>query len=188
MIFKEIIDVLLSIIIVLFMLPLFLIVSILIILDSKGPVLFVQQRVGKNLKIFKIYKFRTMHVYNRAGSSFRTEKNDSRITKVGKILRKLSIDELPQLINVLKGEMSLIGPRPEVPEQENDYIDKVKYFFRHKFKPGISGYAQVKFRSNANFHQRLAADIFYINNLSFYLDLKILIATFSVVFLRKGVV
>lgn len=161
--------------------PLFFIIAVLIKLDSKGPVFFLQERLGKNGEVFKIYKFRTM-VENAEdkGSGLSVKKNDLRITRAGNILRKTSIDELPQLFNVLKGEMSLVGPRPPVPYfpyKYSDYSDKQK--LRFNVKPGITGYAQVNGRNKLSWDERIEYDVKYVINYNFLFDIKILFMTFK---------
>ncbi len=179
--------------------PIMLITAIAIKLNSKGPILFIHlddgarvKRVGINNKLFNFYKFRSMYpnVHNlryteladqntRNGSPLVKIKNDPRVTKVGKFIRKTSIDELPQLLNVIKGEMSLVGPRPHLPEEV------AKYQKHHKFvltiKPGISGLAQASGRSELDFEQEVKLDTYYIENWSLWLDIKIIIKTILVV-------
>lgn len=171
------------------LLPLFLIISILIKFDSKGPVFFVQERLGKDGKVFKIYKFRTMiDGAINMGSGLRTEEGDFRITRVGNILRKTSLDELPQLINVLKGDMSLIGPRPPVPyhpKNYEEYSDEEKK--RFSVRPGITGYAQAVLRNGASWDERIKLDLIYVDKMSFTFDLYILFLTFLTVVRGKNV-
>lgn len=178
--------------------PLFILIFILIKLDSKGPVLFSQIRVGQKGKKFKIFKFRSM-VYNaeslksklyfqnqrKDGPLFKIE-NDPRITKFGKILRKTSLDELPQLINVFLGDMSLVGPRPHLPEEVKNYKDDWKFLL--SIKPGMSGYSQIKGRSTLNFQLEYLYDVYYIENWSFFLDIYIIIKTMLLVFNDKNAV
>ena len=162
--------------------PVFLICAILIKLTSPGPVYFVQERIGYNQKPFKIYKFRTMDQNSKEGW---TVENDPRVTKIGKFLRKSSLDELPQLINVLKGEMSLVGPRPE----QTTYVNKFKkiipkYMIKHRVRPGITGLAQVNgLRGDTSIEERIRLDIYYIENWNPFLDLKIMVMT---LFNREG--
>lgn len=169
--------------------PLLLLISLLIKMTSKGPVLFKQERLGQNGKIFIIYKFRTM--INKAidvGSGLHTYANDPRITKLGKVLRKTSLDELPQLINILKGDMSFIGPRPPVtyyPQSYEDYSEESKK--RFLLKPGITGYAQVKVRNNANWDEKMAFDLIYIYQFSFKLDLIIFLKTLKVLITEENI-
>lgn len=156
----------------------------LIKLDSKGPVFFNQERVGEDGELFTIYKFRTMveNAENK-GSGYYVKKNDNRITKIGNFLRKTSLDELPQLINVLKGDMSLVGPRPTLEYQVEEYDDFERK--RLKMKPGITGWAQVNGRNNLSWPEKIKLDVWYFNNWSFLLDLKILFRTFIILFTHK---
>lgn len=176
---KVILDKFFSIILLILLFPLFLIIGVLIKLDSKGPVFFIQERVGKDGKIFRAYKLRTM-VENaeKYGLGHEIEKNDSRITRVGKYLR-WGIDELPQLINVFRGEMSMVGPRPTLLYQVNQYTKREKQ--RLKMKPGITGWALINGRNSLSWQEKINLDIWYINHFSLYLDIKILIKTLFVV-------
>lgn len=183
---KRIIDFLFSLIILLILLPLFLVVAILIKLDSKGPVIFKQSRLGKDGNVFKVWKFRTMiDNAEKMGTGLTTAQNDPRITRVGKILRKASIDELPQLINVLKGDMSFIGPRPAPVHHLKQYNENERQ--RLKVLPGITGWAQVNGRNILTWPERIEKDIWYVNNISFLLDLKIAFKTIKVVLFSEGV-
>ncbi|WP_275580786.1 sugar transferase [Aquibacillus albus] len=179
--------------------PVFLIVSVFYMFgDSKGPLLFKQQRYGKNGQLFNIYKFRSMVVnadeklkknqvlYQKyLDNNYKLEpEEDPRITKLGRFLRKTSLDELPQLINVLKGDMSLVGPRPIVEEELKEYGSRSYEFL--SAKPGVTGYWQVSGRSEVGYPERVDLELYYVYNQSFYLDVKILVQTFLVVFLRKG--
>ncbi|NLM13955.1 MAG: sugar transferase [Epulopiscium sp.] len=166
--------------------PIFLIIALGIKLTSKGPVFFIQERVGKDGKDFKIYKFRTM-VQNaeHMGTGIYTEENDPRITKIGRFLRKTSLDELPQLINILKGDMSIIGPRPTLRYQVDKY--NAYQMGRLKMRPGVTGLAQVNGRNSLPWSKRIEYDIEYVNNYSLWLDLKIMIKTIKVVLTAEGV-
>lgn len=159
----------------------FFIIGFLIKIDSKGPIFFKQERVGENGDLFVIYKFRTMvkNAENK-GSGYRVENKDPRITGVGNLLRKTSLDELPQLINVLKGDMSLVGPRPTLEFQVKDYDEYQEQ--RLKVKPGITGLAQVNGRASLNWDQRIEYDIYYVENRNFLMDFKIILKTFVVLF------
>jgi len=188
-ILKRIIDVFGSLICIIIFSPVFIMAPILIRLDSKGPVFFKQKRVGKDGKYFIAYKFRSM-VYNADKISKKDysaeelldlifqEKDDPRITRIGKILRR-GFDELPQLFNVLKGDMSLVGPRPEIPEIVKLYKGKQK--IRLKVKPGITGLAIINGRGDIPLEETINYDIEYIENWSLWLDLKILIKTLYVI-------
>ena len=173
-------------IILLTVIPVLIVVPIVIKLTSKGPAVFKQERVGRNGKVFKIYKFRTMRIPEDAldenGEPLPPKK---RITKVGKFLRKTSLDELMQLFNVLNGTMSIIGPRPTLPKQVEKYTDYHKR--RHEMRPGVTGWAQVNGRNNINWSQKIELDIEYIDNFSLWMDIKILFKTVGVVFKRDGI-
>ena len=174
--------------------------SILIKLDSEGPVFFVQERLGENGKIFKCIKFRTMYINNEEilkkflqqnkealleWQTFKKlKKDDPRITRIGKILRKTSLDELPQIFNVLKGEMSLVGPRPYLPSEEKDMGDYKDYILLTR--PGITGLWQVSGRNELTFEERLKLDTWYVLNWSLWLDVMILFKTIKVVFKKEG--
>lgn len=160
--------------------PLFIIISILVKISSKGPVLLKQERVGLNNKTFMLLKFRTMYVQeSKQSDTVWTTKKDPRVTPVGRVLRKLSLDEIPQFINVLTGKMSVVGPRPERPFWVEQFKEKYKgYMQRHGMKAGITGWAQVHgLRGDTSIEERVAADIYYIENWSFLLDLKIIFLT-----------
>jgi lipopolysaccharide/colanic/teichoic acid biosynthesis glycosyltransferase len=185
-ILKRIIDVVGSGIGLIILFPIFVIIGILIKINSKGPVFFVQARVGKDGKIFKAYKLRTM-VDNaeKIGLRYKIKKDDERITRIGKYLR-WGIDELPQLINVFKGEMSIVGPRPALPHQVERYSMQERR--RLEVKPGITGWALVNGRNKLSWPERIKLDIWYIDNWSLWLDLKILFNTvWVVIFTREGV-
>jgi len=186
---KKLGDYITSFVLFILLLPLMTLVAILIKLTSKGPVFYYQERVGMDGKKFKMHKFRTM-VYNAEEKTgpVMSQPGDSRVTKLGRILRKFSIDEIPQLLNVLKGEMSLIGPRPERPVFVKDFIEKIpKYMLRHKVKSGITGWAQVHgLRQDTPIDKRLEYDFYYIQNWSVALDLKILWKTLKKGFIDKN--
>lgn len=186
LIIKRIIDFLFSLFLIILLFPSMIIIAILIKLDSKGPIIFKQPRIGKNGVIFKVWKFRTM-VDNaeKIGTGLTTAENDPRITRIGKILRKTSIDELPQLINVLKGDMSFIGPRPAPVIHLERYNQVEKN--RLKVLPGITGWAQVNGRNKLTWPERIEKDIWYVNNVSIWIDLKILVKTVKVVLLSEGI-
>lgn len=186
---KNIFDIIVALIMIIILSPLFLIISILIKVDSKGPVFFKQERLGKNGQVFEIYKFRTMcDNAVTIGSGIFTFENDPRITKIGKILRKTSLDEIPQLINILKGEMSFIGPRPPLPHHPNKYENyPEKQKERFLMKPGITGLAQAIGRNSFTWDERIELDVEYINNFNIFLDLKIYIMTVLSVLGKKGI-
>lgn len=188
---KRVLDILCSLIGLIILFPILAIVAILIKVDSKGPILFSQKRVGLNGYIFKMYKFRSMvidaeELKNRlkeqnemSGPMFKI-KNDPRITKIGRFIRKTSIDELPQLINILKGEMSLVGPRPSLPNEVLEFEPWMKR--RLEVKPGLTCYWQVMGRNSIGFEEWMKLDVKYVKNRSFLLDLKLIFKTFFVLF------
>lgn len=159
--------------------PLMLAVSILIKIDSRGPVIFRQKRIGRNGKVFEIYKFRSMCVgAEKTGSGVYSGKGDARVTRIGKILRATSIDELPQLLNILKGEMSFVGPRPSLtyhPWKYEEYTDFQKRMF--EVRPGITGWAQVNGRKDVEWHKRIELNVWYVDHMSLLLDIKIMFMT-----------
>lgn len=159
--------------------PLLLAVSILIKIDSRGPVIFRQTRIGRNGKVFEIYKFRSMCVgAEKTSSGVYSGKGDARVTRIGKILRATSIDELPQLLNILKGEMSFVGPRPPLtyhPWKYEEYTDFQKRMF--EVRPGITGWAQVNGRKDVEWHKRIELNVWYVDHMSLLLDIKIMFMT-----------
>ncbi len=163
--------------------PLLLIIALAVKLSSRGPIIFQQIRSGLDCKPFTAYKFRTMvEGAEHIGLGYEVAENDSRITKVGKFLRDTSLDELPQLFNILKGEMSLIGPRPTIPSEVAKFTERQK--MRQQAKPGISGWAQVNGRNLLSWDEKIELDIWYVENWSFLLDLKILWKTIFVLLKR----
>jgi len=160
------------------------IIAILIKFDSRGPVIFKHKRVGKDGKIFLIYKFRTMVKDAPQIGPPLTEKNDPRITRIGYILRRTSLDELPELINVLKGEMSLVGPRPEIPSIVETYTDWQRKVLQ--VRPGITGFSQIHGRAERKIPSKLRLDNWYIKHQSLRLDLWIMAKTVIVVLTAKG--
>jgi len=182
---KEIFDKILSFLAFVVLLPIFLIVAILIKLDSKGPVFFIQERVGKDGKVFRVFKFRTMTLDAQEETKGKyIDKDNLYVTHFGKFLRRSGIDELPQLINVLKGEMSLVGPRPTLPYQVAKYNDYQRK--RLLMKPGITSWALIHGRNKLTWPERIKLDVWYIENWSFWLDIKILIKTVWVVAKGEG--
>lgn len=182
---KRIFDITASAIALCFFLPIFMIIAILIVLDDRGPVLYRQIRVGLNGQLFGMYKFRSMKVNADKIGPYFTSKDDPRITKVGKFLRKSSLDELPQLINVFLGHMSLVGPRPNVPQQESLYSPE-KWVKRNLVRPGITGLAQATQRSEATAEERDTLDLDYVDQVSVLFDLKIIILTIVQVITKGG--
>ena len=166
-----------------------LVTAILVKLSSPGPVIFKQERVGLHNKPFMMYKFRSMGVQKEEDEKGEwTTKNDPRVTKVGKIIRKTSIDELPQLFNVLSGKMSLVGPRPERPQFVEIFREEIpRYMVKHQVRPGMTGWAQVNgYRGDTSIRGRIDHDIYYIENWSLGLDIKILFLTIFKGFINKN--
>lgn len=156
-----------------------LVVALLVKLDSPGPVLFRQERIGRNGKVFTIYKFRSMCVNaEHTGSGVYSGKGDARVTRLGRILRATSIDELPQMLNILKGEMSFIGPRPPLtyhPWPLEEYSEEQLRMF--EVRPGVTGWAQVHGRKNVEWHERIKLNVWYVDHVSLLLDVKIFLMT-----------
>ena len=177
---KKLLDLILALILVILLSPLMIIIAIMIKIDSKGPVIFKQIRSGKNNKNFTLYKFRSM-IYNN--NLYDTSVEDQ-VTKIGRILRKTSLDELPQLFNILKGEMSFIGPRPWI-------VEYAKYFTKHQMRrlevlPGITGLAQCSGRNNLGIIERIDIDVEYVENMSLFLDIYIVLKTIKSVLKKEG--
>ena len=186
--FKRMIDILFSLVGLILFSPICIIIAILIKLTSKGPVIFKQERIGKNGKVFKMYKFRSM-IQNaeKTGSGVYSGKDDPRVTKIGKILRKTSLDELPQMWNILTGSMSFIGPRPVLTYHPWTYDKYTKeQLKRFSVRPGITGWAQIHGRKTVEWNERLKYDVYYVEHLSFLLDLKIFFITIKKVILSEG--
>lgn len=175
--FKRVIDVLASSVALIILSPLMAMIALAIRWSSPGPAVFRQNRVGKLGKIFTLYKFRTMRTDTDPYGFSPKEESDPRVTKVGKILRKYSLDELPQLVNVLKGQMTLIGPRPLLPWQYEQWTDRQKR--RCEVKPGLTGWAQVQGRGALTHEDKIEMDLWYVDHYSPTLDLKILGKTFG---------
>lgn len=192
---KRFLDIVGSLVGVIVLFPVFLLVAVLIKLDSKGPIIFSQKRVGLKGKLFNMYKFRSMIVnaeelktrlkeHNEMSGPMFKMKNDPRITSIGKFIRKTSIDELPQLINVLKGEMSLVGPRPSL---ENEVLQFEPWMMeRLTVKPGLTCYWQVSGRNAIDFVDWMGLDIKYVRERSFLIDLKLIFRTFFMLFGDKN--
>jgi exopolysaccharide biosynthesis polyprenyl glycosylphosphotransferase len=182
--FKRLIDVVCSIILIVITSPFMLITAVAIKVYDGGPILYKQVRCTRDMKEFKILKFRSMRTdAEKDGVARLAQKNDSRITPVGKFIRKVRIDELPQLFNILKGDMSFIGPRPERPEIIKQYQEEMPEFtFRTKVKAGLAGYAQVYGKYNTAPYDKLKLDLFYIENYSIWLDLKLMLLTLKILF------
>lgn len=193
---KRVIDVILASVALILLSPLFAIIAIAIKIDSKGPIFFAHKRIGKNGKIIKLYKFRSMVINaEELIKSFTPEQmreykenykltNDPRITKVGKFLRKTSLDELPQLINIINGDLSIIGPRPVVADELEKYgVNKDKFL---SVTPGLTGYWAANGRSNTTYEQRMEMELYYIDNLSLKMDIKVFFKTILSVLKKEG--
>lgn len=182
--FKRLFDITLSLIAIVALAPLFAVFAIIIKLDSKGPVIFKQKRLGLGGKVFEIYKFRSMCVgAEKTGTGVYSGKNDARVTRVGKIIRATSVDELPQLINIIKGDMSFIGPRPPLtyhPWSIDEYTDEQRRMF--DVRPRITYWAQVNGRKEVEWNKRIKLNIWYVDNVSLLLDIKIFFLTILKVF------
>ncbi|MCS6905264.1 MAG: sugar transferase, partial [Bacteroidia bacterium] len=183
-------DIVFSAVMLVICIPLFLVISVLIKLDSKGPVFFLQERCGKNGKPFKIIKFRSMYIDAEKMGPALSSDNDPRVTRVGKVLRKYRLDEFPQFYNVLIGDMSLVGPRPERKYFIEQIVQRApEYWHLLKVKPGITSLGQVKYGYAENVDQmieRMKYDILYIQNMSLVLDIKIIVYTIQTVLAAKG--
>ena len=173
---KSIIDITITLILLFLLWPILVLVSIWIKFDSNGPVIFKQERIGLNGESFYIYKFRTMVVDAQSLGGYSTQRGDVRITRAGRLLRKTSLDEVPQLLNVLKGEMSCVGPRPNVPQQKERYTE-MQWKKRTQVKPGITGLAQATNRSEGTAEERIRLDLEYVDKISVLQDLKIILMT-----------
>ena len=185
---KRIFDIIISLIGVIMSSPIMIIIAIIVKLDSKGPVIYKQKRITKNGKEFVIYKFRSMIVDAEKNSAAQlASKDDKRITKVGKFIRPARIDELPQFINIIKGEMSVVGPRPERKELIEKYSKYVEAFpYRTKVKAGLTGYAQIMGKYNSNPYNKLLYDLIYIQKFSVILDLKLILMTVKIMFVKDS--
>lgn len=184
---KRIFDIAASLVGILVASPFMLIIALCVKLYDGGPVFFTQERLTQNGKVFKIIKFRSMRVQKETGEYCMTRKNDDRITPVGKILRNIHFDELPQLFNILKGDMSIVGPRPECPGLAEQYTKMMPEFtFRLKVKAGLTGYAQVYGKYNTTPYDKLKLDLTYIKKYSFWLDLKLIFMTFKILFQKEN--
>jgi lipopolysaccharide/colanic/teichoic acid biosynthesis glycosyltransferase len=186
---KRLFDLIISILILPLVVFLILVFSPIIYLTDKGNTFYISSRLGKNGKPFNMIKLRSMKIAapdirNPDGSTYNST-NDTRVTKIGKFLRKSSLDELPQIFNVIKGDMSLIGPRPDLSSQISYY--DLRNELKFKVKPGITGYAQVKGRNSISWKKKLELDRHYVNNLSFYLDLEIAFLTIVKIIKAEGV-
>jgi len=187
--FKRIFDLILSLIALPFWFIILIIVGPIIYFQDKGPIFYNAPRLGKDGEIFKMYKFRSMKVNapdirNEDGSTFNSE-DDPRLTKIGKFIRKTSLDETPQLLNIIKGDMSIIGPRPDLPEHRELYEENEER--KLEVRPGVSGYNQAYFRNTVPWKERIQHDIYYIDHLSLWLDIKIFFKTAVSVLKREDI-
>lgn len=183
MIIKRMFDILISSVLLFFLWPILVIVHILVKINLGSPVLFLQERIGKDNKVFKIIKFRTMKdAKDKEGNDL---PDFERVTKLGSFLRTASLDELPELINVIKGEMSLVGPRPLLTQYLSVYNEE--QIRRHEVLPGVTGWAQVNGRNSLTWNEKFNLDVWYVDNRSFLLDLKILFLTIYKVLKRDGI-
>lgn len=184
---KRAVDIVGSLLGILVLSPLFIIVSLLIKLYDGGPILYTQQRLTRGGKVFDIYKFRSMRTDSEKDNVARLAAvNDDRVTPVGKWLRRLHIDELPQLLNILIGDMSIVGPRPERPSIADEYVSAIPEFgFRLKVKAGLTGYAQVYGQYNTSPYDKLKLDLFYIENYTLWKDINIILITIKIMFISE---
>lgn len=180
---KPILDFLLALIGFIILLPVFLLVTILLFFANQGQPFFIQRRPGKNCKVFSIIKFKTMN--DKKDASGKLLHDSVRLTAIGKFVRKTSLDEIPQLLNVIKGDMSIIGPRPLLTDYVHLYNDFQNQ--RHNVKPGITGWAQVNGRNAISWDKKFELDVYYVTNISFWLDLKILFLTVKKVLISEGI-
>ncbi len=177
---KRIFDFIFSFIGIIILSPLLLVLAVIVKCSSPGPVIFKQERIGLHNKSFNIYKYRTMRVQEASEEQKAwTTKDDPRVTKCGKVMRRFNLDELPQLFNILRGDMSLVGPRPERPQFVEQFKEEIpRYMIKHQVRPGLTGWAQVSgFRGDTSIHKRISYDLYYIENWSFGFDIKILFLT-----------
>lgn len=183
LVFKRFLDFIIALLGLILLSPIFLLVTLCLIISNQGKPFFFQDRPGKDERVFKIIKFKTMN--DKKDSQGNLLPDAERLTKIGNIVRKTSLDEIPQLINVLKGDMSLIGPRP----LRTYYLPlyNVEQKKRHLVRPGITGWAQVNGRNAISWTRKFELDVYYVNNMSFWLDLKILFLTIKKVFKREGI-
>lgn len=185
---KRVIDIIFCLVALPVFIILWLIIGGIIKLEDRGPVFYKAKRIGRDSKIYEMYKFRSMKVnspkiFNKDGSTYNT-KNDNRVTKIGKFIRETSIDEIPQILNVLKGEMSLIGPRASLGEVLNTYKEDEKA--KMKVRPGITGYTQAYFRNNLSNREKRLKDSWYADNVNLKLDIKIFFRTIIIILKKEG--
>lgn len=180
---KRLLDITISLIVLIFLLPLMLLIYLLVIINLGSPAFFLQERVGKDNKIFKMIKFRTMK--NSTNKNGNLLSDNERVTKFGSFLRSFSLDELPELINILKGDMSLVGPRALLVQYLGLYNDE--QIRRHEVLPGLTGWAQINGRNSITWSEKFKLDVWYVDNWSLWLDIKIFFLTFWKVLKREGI-
>lgn len=183
MLVKRLLDITISLIVLIFLLPLMLLIYLLVIINLGSPAFFLQERVGKDNKIFKMIKFRTMK--NSTDKNGNLLSDNERVTKFGSFLRSFSLDELPELINILKGDMSLVGPRALLVQYLGLYNDE--QIRRHEVLPGLTGWAQINGRNSITWSEKFKLDVWYVDNWSLWLDIKIFFLTFWKVLKREGI-
>ena len=185
--FKRVFDLFVALVGVIISLPFYLVIPLCIKLDSPGPVFYTQERYTRGKKVFKLYKFRTMCVDAEKNGEMLATQNDSRITRVGKVLRMLRLDELPQFFNILSGSMSVVGPRPERPVFADDFCNKVKHYkLRYAMNAGLTGYAQIYGKYNTRVSDKILMDLIYAIKYSFWLDIKLVILTVKTMFIKES--
>lgn len=186
LIIKRIVDIVVALLGILISSPIMIVCAVAVKAYDRGPVFYRQERLTRNGKVFRIFKFRSMCVDSEVGGARLASKNDSRITPVGKLLRNLHFDELPQLFNILVGDMSIVGPRPERKEILREYQKEIpEFYYRLKVKAGLTGYAQVYGKYNTTPYDKLKLDLFYIENYSLLLDIKLMFMTFKILFQKE---
>ena len=183
---KRFFDIVFCLIIIFILSPLILLIALSIKLETKGSTIFLSKRVGVNNLIFTMPKFRTMLSNTEIVETNKLKNTDARITKVGKILRKYSLDELPQLFSVIQGKMTLVGPRPALPSQ-NELLEKRQKLGIHRIKPGITGYAQINGRDMISLDKKIDLEYEYLKNRNLFFDLKIIFKTIIIIFNQKGI-
>lgn len=183
---KKIVDIIFAIVVLVITSPIVLVCSLFIYFYDKGPVIYKQERVGLNGKVFQLYKLRSMVVNSETNGAVWSHKNDTRVTPIGRIIRKLHIDEIPQMINIIKGELSLVGPRPERPEFVATLEKTIPHYeLRHIIRPGFTGWAQIKYRyANTidDTKEKFKYDLYYIKNRNIFIDLGIVLRTIQIIF------
>lgn len=186
---KRVLDFLFGLVLLPFLILIIIILGPIIYFQDKGPIFYNAERLGMNGRVFKMYKFRSMKynapdIRNEDGSTYNSE-SDPRVTKIGKLLRKSSIDEVPQIINVIKGDMSFVGPRPDLPEHITQYEGNEQK--KLDVRPGVTGYNQAYFRNSISWKKRIANDIYYVDNISFLFDIKIVTITIYSIINKKNI-